>query len=103
MKNTIYGFLLLQQNSTYPDAGYSDRLGPLGKHFLTVNVLHLLMALIPPPPSQSSNTFLELCIKVSSTECTYLGTKIDQLGDNTTEIKYRISQTRKAINALNSI
>jgi hypothetical protein len=34
---------------------------------------------------------------------TYLGTKIDQLGDNTTEIKHRISQTRKAINALNSI
>ena len=37
------------------------------------------------------------------TECTYLGTKIDQLGDNKTEIKHRISQTRKAINALNSI
>ena len=29
------------------------------------------------------------------TECTYLGTKIDQLGDNTTEIKHRISQTKK--------
>ena len=38
-----------------------------------------------------------------STECTHLGTKIDQTGDNTTEIKYRINQTRKAINALNSI
>jgi hypothetical protein len=38
-----------------------------------------------------------------STECTYLGTKIDQTGDNTTEIKHRISQTRKAINALNPI
>jgi hypothetical protein len=37
------------------------------------------------------------------TNCTYLGTKIDQLGDNTTEIKHRISQTRKAINALYSI
>jgi len=37
------------------------------------------------------------------TACTYLGTKIDQSGDNTTEIKHRISQTRKAINALNSI
>ena len=36
-------------------------------------------------------------------ECTYLGTKIDQLGDNTTEIKHRNSQTRNAINALNSI
>jgi hypothetical protein len=36
-------------------------------------------------------------------ECTYLGTKINQLGDNTTEIKQRISQTRKTINALNSI
>ena len=29
--------------------------------------------------------------------------QIDQLGDNTTEIKHRISQTRKATNALNSI
>jgi len=37
------------------------------------------------------------------TECTYLGTKIDQSGHKTTEIKHRISQTRKAINALNSI
>jgi len=37
------------------------------------------------------------------TECTYLGTKTDQSEDNTTEIKHRISQTRKAINALNSI
>ena len=37
------------------------------------------------------------------TECTYLGTKIDQWGDNTTEIKHRINQTRNAINALNSI
>jgi hypothetical protein len=37
------------------------------------------------------------------TECTYLGTKIDQFGDNTTEIKHRIRQTRKAKNALNSI
>jgi hypothetical protein len=36
-------------------------------------------------------------------ECTYLGTKIDQLADNTTEIKHRISQKREAINALNSI
>jgi hypothetical protein len=38
-----------------------------------------------------------------STECTYLGTKIDKTGDNKTEIKHRINQTRKAINALNSI
>jgi hypothetical protein len=30
-----------------------------------------------------------------NTECTFLGTKIDQLGDNTTEIKHRISQTRE--------
>ena len=37
------------------------------------------------------------------TECTYLGTKIDQSRDNTTEIKHRISQTRKTINDLNSI
>jgi hypothetical protein len=36
------------------------------------------------------------------TECTYLGTKIDQSGDNTTEIKHRISQTGMAINDLNS-
>jgi hypothetical protein len=38
-----------------------------------------------------------------STECTYLGTNIDQTGDNTTQIKHRINQTRIAINALNSI
>ena len=37
------------------------------------------------------------------TECTYLDTKIDQLGDNKTEIKHRNSQTRKAINVLNSV
>ena len=37
------------------------------------------------------------------TECTYLGTKIDQSNDNTTEIKHRISQKTKAINALNPI
>jgi len=39
----------------------------------------------------------------SCTERTDLGTKINQLGDNTAEIKHRISQTRKAINGLNSI
>jgi hypothetical protein len=33
----------------------------------------------------------------------YLDTKIDQTGNNTTEIKHRINQTRKAINDLNSI
>ena len=33
-----------------------------------------------------------------STECTYFGTKIDQTGDNTTEMKHRINQTQKAIN-----
>jgi hypothetical protein len=48
------------------------------------------------------NIFLTQEIK-PSTECTYLGTKITQTGDNTTEIKHRISQTRKAINASNSI
>jgi hypothetical protein len=37
------------------------------------------------------------------TECTYLDTKIDQSGVNTTEIKHRVCQTRKAINVLNSI
>jgi len=37
------------------------------------------------------------------TECTYLGTRIDQSGDNKTEIKHKISQTRKHINASNSI
>jgi hypothetical protein len=41
--------------------------------------------------------------KKKCTEFTYLGTKIDQLGDNTIEIKHRISQTRRAINVLNSI
>ena len=37
------------------------------------------------------------------TECTYLGTIMDQLGENTTDIKHRINQARKAINALNSV
>ena len=32
-----------------------------------------------------------------STECTCLGTKIDQTGDNTTEVKHKVNQTRKAI------
>ena len=36
-------------------------------------------------------------------ERTYLCTIIDQLGENTTEIKHRINQARKAINALNSV
>jgi len=35
--------------------------------------------------------------------CTYLGTKADQSVDNTTDIKHRISQTREAMNALNSV
>ena len=39
----------------------------------------------------------------TSTECSYLGTIIDQLGENTAEIKHRINQARKAINALNSV
>jgi hypothetical protein len=38
-----------------------------------------------------------------STECTYLGTKVDQTGDNKTEIKHINNQTRKATNALNFI
>jgi len=56
---------------------------------------------------------LQTCLKIFKSdgreeikpciECTYLGTKIDQLGNNTTEMKHRISQIRKAINALNSI
>jgi hypothetical protein len=40
---------------------------------------------------------------VFGSEIDHLGTKIDQSGDNTTGIKHRISQKRKAINALNSI
>jgi hypothetical protein len=31
----------------------------------------------------------------SCTECTYLGTKIDQVGSNTMEIKHRISQKKR--------
>ena len=27
---------------------YTDRLGPSGKHFLTVNLLHLFMDIFPP-------------------------------------------------------
>jgi adenylate cyclase class IV len=44
-----------------------------------------------------------MVLLIGAVRCTYLGTKIDQSGDNTTEIKHRISQMRKAINALNSI
>jgi len=33
----------LYQHSTYPDAGYPDLLGPLGKYLRTVIVLHLFM------------------------------------------------------------
>lgn len=33
----------LYQHSTHPDAGYPDLLGPLGKYFRTVIVLHLFM------------------------------------------------------------
>ena len=29
----------VQQNSSYPAAGYRDRFGPSAKHFLTVTVL----------------------------------------------------------------
>jgi hypothetical protein len=28
----------------YPNAGYPNRPGPWGKHFLSVNILHLFMA-----------------------------------------------------------
>jgi hypothetical protein len=34
---------------------------------------------------------------------TYLGIKIDQSGENTTKIRHKIGQTRKAMNALNLI
>jgi hypothetical protein len=34
----------IRQNASYPDAGYPDRLGPSGNHFLTVIILHLFMA-----------------------------------------------------------
>jgi hypothetical protein len=37
-------FLALQLNSIYPEAGFSDRVGPLGKHFLNVTVIHIFMA-----------------------------------------------------------
>ena len=35
---------LVQDNSTYPDAGYTDRLGSSGEHFVLYSiVLHLFM------------------------------------------------------------
>ena len=36
--------IYVQNNSTYPDAGYTDRPGHSGTHFLAVIVLHLFMA-----------------------------------------------------------
>ena len=33
----------IQKDSTYPDAGYRDRLGLSGKHFVAVIVLHHFM------------------------------------------------------------
>jgi len=36
--------LELLHKSTNLDAGYPDRLGPSGKHFLTVLALHVFMA-----------------------------------------------------------
>ena len=42
--NKIQTELQMQQNPTYPDASYPDRLGPSGKHFLTVIALHLFTA-----------------------------------------------------------
>jgi hypothetical protein len=44
MLNKTQTELRLQQNPIYPDADYPDRLGPSGKHFLIVIVLHLFMA-----------------------------------------------------------
>jgi hypothetical protein len=35
---------VIHQNSTYPEAGYPDRLGPSGIHFLAVIALHIFMA-----------------------------------------------------------
>jgi len=40
-------------------ADYPDRLGPSGKRFLTVIILHLFYVLIFP---QLSNIYKELCI-----------------------------------------
>jgi len=34
----------IRHNSSYLDAGYPDRLGPSGKHVLTVTILHIFMA-----------------------------------------------------------
>jgi hypothetical protein len=50
-----------QQNSSLPHAVYPDRLGPSGKRFLTVILLHLFMVEILP---QLSNTYNKLNINV---------------------------------------
>ena len=47
--------------------------------------------------------FQILIIIPPCTECTDAGTAIDRVGDNTTEIKYRINQARKIINVLISV
>ena len=47
------------------------------------------------------NNYCEVKIEILYITC--ISTKIDQLGDNTTEIEHRFIQTRKGINDLNSI
>jgi len=39
----------IQQNSTYPDAGYPDLFGPASKGFLIVILQHLFISQIFPP------------------------------------------------------
>jgi hypothetical protein len=67
--------------------------------FFILSILVFLADLLNTPISVDKILFISL-VGICRTECTYLHTKINQLGDNTTEIKHRISQTRKAINAL---
>ena len=53
---------MYSKNSTYPETGYPDRLGPSGKHFLIVIVLHLCNGL--KFSGQLSHTYKELCINL---------------------------------------
>jgi hypothetical protein len=59
---TLYSITPLIRTQVIRITSYSDRLSPSGKHFRAL-IVHLLVALIPPPPLLS-NSYKELCISI---------------------------------------